>query len=92
MRYSGLPGRIIWCSKGGTSLSKSWELIERFSEDIDLVIDRSGLGFGEELSNSKIKELRKASCAFISGEFKDGLEKELLDLGIPADLFSLKVA
>ncbi|GGE58636.1 nucleotidyltransferase AbiEii toxin of type IV toxin-antitoxin system [Pedobacter psychrotolerans] len=78
--------------KGGTSLSKSWDLIERFSEDIDLVIDRSVLGFGEELSNSKIKELRKASCAFISGEFRDGLEKELLDLGIPADLFSLKVA
>jgi predicted nucleotidyltransferase component of viral defense system len=26
--------------KGGTSLSKAWKLIERFSEDIDLVIDR----------------------------------------------------
>ena len=27
--------------KGGTSLSKVWNLIERFSEDIDLAIDRS---------------------------------------------------
>jgi len=27
--------------KGGTSLSKAWNLIERFSEDIDLAIDRS---------------------------------------------------
>lgn len=27
--------------KGGTSLSKSFGLIERFSEDIDLVVDRS---------------------------------------------------
>src|SRR6058998_821145 len=26
--------------KGGTSLSKAWKLIERFSEDIDVVIDR----------------------------------------------------
>ena len=26
--------------KGGTSLSKGWNLIERFSEDIDLAIDR----------------------------------------------------
>lgn len=26
--------------KGGTSLSKAWKLIERFSEDIDLVIDK----------------------------------------------------
>jgi len=26
--------------KGGTSLSKGWGLIERFSEDIDIVINR----------------------------------------------------
>lgn len=32
--------------KGGTSLSKAWQLIERFSEDIDVVIDRDFLGFG----------------------------------------------
>src|SRR5712692_8609139 len=32
--------------KGGTSLSKGWKLIQRFSEDIDLVIDRDFLGFG----------------------------------------------
>ena len=29
--------------KGGTSLSKAWGLIERFSEDIDLAIDRAYL-------------------------------------------------
>ncbi len=29
--------------KGGTSLSKAWKLIERFSEDIDLVIDKEFL-------------------------------------------------
>src|ERR1700730_12010043 len=34
--------------KGGTSLSKGWKLIERFSEDIDMVIDRDFLGFGGE--------------------------------------------
>lgn len=32
--------------KGGTSLSKVWKLIDRFSEDIDLTIDRAALGFG----------------------------------------------
>ncbi len=26
--------------KGGTSLSKAWKLIQRFSEDIDLAIDK----------------------------------------------------
>ncbi len=31
--------------KGGTSLSKCWGLIERFSEDVDLVVDREFLGF-----------------------------------------------
>ena len=34
--------------KGGTSLSKCWKLIERFSEDIDIVIDRGALGFSGE--------------------------------------------
>jgi predicted nucleotidyltransferase component of viral defense system len=34
--------------KGGTSLSKSWNLIERFSEDIDLAIDRQLLGYCTE--------------------------------------------
>lgn len=32
--------------KGGTSLSKVFKIIERFSEDIDVSIDRSFLGFG----------------------------------------------
>lgn len=32
--------------KGGTSLSKIFKIIERFSEDIDVSIDRSFLGFG----------------------------------------------
>jgi hypothetical protein len=37
--------------KGGTSLSKAYRLIERFSEDVDVSMDRSGLGFGDEASN-----------------------------------------
>ncbi len=31
--------------KGGTSLSKAWNIIERFSEDIDIAISREYLGF-----------------------------------------------
>lgn len=34
--------------KGGTSLAKGWDLIQRFSEDIDVVIDRGALGFAGE--------------------------------------------
>lgn len=40
--------------KGGTSLSKGWNLIDRLSEDIDLVLDRGHLGFSGELSNTQI--------------------------------------
>src|SRR5690606_17045090 len=39
--------------KGGTSLSKAWQLIQRFSEDIDLAIDRAHFGFNGDLSNSQ---------------------------------------
>jgi len=44
--------------KGGTSLSKGWNLIERFSEDIDLAIDRKFLDLMETSVKlkSKIKE------------------------------------
>ena len=37
--------------KGGTSLSKAHGLIERFSEDIDLVLDWQLIGFGAELKD-----------------------------------------
>jgi hypothetical protein len=41
---SNLQKRIIF--KGGTSLSKVFGLIERFSEDIDLILDWTLLGYG----------------------------------------------
>ena len=42
--------------KGGTSLSKAWHLIQRFSEDIDLAINREYLGFDSGLiSKSQVK-------------------------------------
>lgn len=34
--------------KGGTSLSKAYQLIERFSEDIDISIDKKYLGFMDD--------------------------------------------
>lgn len=34
--------------KGGTSLSKAWHVIERFSEDIDLILDWRILGYAKE--------------------------------------------
>ncbi|MBK9717952.1 MAG: nucleotidyl transferase AbiEii/AbiGii toxin family protein [Saprospiraceae bacterium] len=65
--------------KGGTSLSKGWNLIERFSEDIDLAIDRKIFGFAGDISKTQIKNLRKQSCEFISTTFLDDLTKILTE-------------
>ena len=55
--------------KGGTSLSKAWGLIERFSEDIDLAVDREFFGFGDKLTKKQRTKLRKASSNYISNIF-----------------------
>jgi hypothetical protein len=40
-----LPDAGSFFFKGGTSLSKAFNVIERFSEDIDLIIDRARFGY-----------------------------------------------
>lgn len=45
--------------KGGTSLSKCWGLIQRFSEDIDLVVDRAVLGFDGDAAPEAGKSRRE---------------------------------
>lgn len=77
--------------KGGTSLSKAWQLIERFSEDIDLVLDREILGYSGELSKTKIKKLREATANFVAGEFRNVLQQTLVDMGVDPALFDLYV-
>ena len=60
--------------KGGTSLSKGWKLITRFSEDIDIVISREFLGFaGEKLSNKNQKKLVKTCSERIHSELLPAL-------------------
>ncbi len=55
--------------KGGTSLSKGWGIIERFSEDIDLALDRRYLGFTGEMGKHQVDKLRRASHQFIREQF-----------------------
>ena len=52
--------------KGGTSLSKAWGLINRFSEDIDLAVDRSYFGYEGELTKRERTNLRRETSAYIS--------------------------
>ena len=77
--------------KGGTSLSKGWGLIERFSEDIDLVINRKYLGFAPGLiSKSQVRKLRSASYRFITGKFYLQLQEAFAAAGIGAIMFDFE--
>ena len=65
--------------KGGTSLSKIWNVIERFSEDIDLAVDRELFDLEGDLTVRQIKKLRKQSSLFVKEticlELQNALEK-----------------
>src|ERR1035441_2194177 len=73
--------------KGGTSLSKVFKIIERFSEDIDISIDRGFLGFGganepEAGASNKEKQRRiqaliTACQQKISGDLQPRLESAI---------------
>ena len=68
--------------KGGTSLSKAWGLISRFSEDIDLALNREYLGFdGGLISKSQVKRLRKKSFEFVKTVFYQALKKGFEEKG-----------
>ncbi len=71
--------------KGGTSLSKVWRLIERFSEDIDLAIDPLLLGVThKDLTKKQIKGLRKASSLFVLEQLCPQICVEIERLGLHA--------
>jgi len=80
-----LKGNITF--KGGTSLSKAWGLIERFSEDIDIAINRKVFGqeppHGAEdaVSNTqrkiRLEELENKSAAFTKDILLPSLFKKI---------------
>jgi hypothetical protein len=72
--------------KGGTSLSKVFGLIDRFSEDIDISVDRAALGFSGErdmanpaLSGTKRKVLDEELRAAITTEVNSDILPKLHD-------------
>ena len=74
--------------KGDTSLSKCWHIIERFSEDVDIAINRELLGFPEELSNNQIRnKLRKVSYSFIKDKLSVDLAEEMKNQRINPNLY-----
>lgn len=75
--------------KGGTSLSKAFGLISRFSEDIDITVFRDDLGQGatvEELEGmsgkqrrAKLDQIRDSCRAYINGALRDDLGQILAE-------------
>ena len=72
--------------KGGTSLSKVYQLINRFSEDVDFVVFRDDLGFegdqdpcSSEISKKKrqklSKKLAEEASSYICNQLKNDLEQ-----------------
>lgn len=80
--------RIIF--KGGTSLSKAWKLVERFSEDIDISVDPAFFGAGESPTKKQMKKLRKASSLFVAEEFAEMLRQGLVTAGL-SDFCTMEV-
>jgi predicted nucleotidyltransferase component of viral defense system len=68
--------------KGGTSLSKAWNLINRFSEDIDLAIDMDFfMTPTKNWSKGERTKLRKTAGEYSTGIFFVELEAEFLKRG-----------
>ncbi len=67
--------------KGGTSLSKGFSIIERFSEDIDLAISHSFFGI-EKTNKSQRDKLRKIARKYIHEELSSQLDEQFKEMGI----------
>lgn len=82
------PASFIF--KGGTSLSKAFHLINRFSEDIDITIDKKSLGFSlsqDEMSmlsrNARerlLKEMQQTCSEFVGTKLINFLQASLAPL------------
>ena len=71
--------------KGGTSLSKAWGLIDRFSEDIDLALDRKFLGIDKadyKMTGSQVSKLRRLSFKFISEKYFQEITAKFIAAGL----------
>jgi len=96
-----LSGRLLF--KGGTSLSKIFHAINRFSEDIDLAVDYEALGFKgerdprrEDISKTKragILDQMMTECRrYIGSEFLDVLKARCGEILGATDAWSLHVS
>lgn len=75
--------------KGGTSLCKAWGIINRFSEDIDLALDKRFLGIEECTTVKQVKKLRSVTRKFIYDSFIPELQDKCSKTGFTDVLIEL---
>lgn len=68
--------------KGGTSLSKGWNLINRFSEDIDIAMRREGKFSITSTSGNQLAKVRRTARHYIVRELPGELTESLNKMGI----------
>lgn len=96
-----LSGRLLF--KGGTSLSKIFHAINRFSEDIDLAVDYVALGFTGERDprRADISKTRRAAILaemmvvcqqYIGGEFLQALRGRCQEILCTTETWSLDIS
>jgi hypothetical protein len=71
-------------------LGKIWGLIQRFSEDIDLAIDREVFDIQGDITTRQLKKLRKLSSLYVKDTFCSALQNAFETYGI-RHLCSLEV-
>lgn len=78
--------------KGGTSLSKGYKLINRFSEDIDLALacEAFGMQYEENPTTSYISRLRRKGFAFATTTLIEELSNQLKALGVPDSMITIE--
>ncbi|WP_457334526.1 nucleotidyl transferase AbiEii/AbiGii toxin family protein [Rhizobacter sp. P5_C2] len=99
--FNGLPTggpRLLF--KGGTSLSKAFRLITRFSEDIDITVFRNDLGHAAEVAEldalsgkkrrARLDAIRTACQDYIGGPLKEQFT-DISASSIPDGRFQLEL-
>lgn len=73
-------------------MSKGWQLIDRFSEDIDISLSSEavGIAYAESPSKTFVEQLRRAGCSFTSNQLMEALKAEFRNSEVPENLYSIE--
>jgi len=97
--FNKCPYKKYFVFKGGTSLSKCYKLIDRFSEDIDLTIDHNYFDvsdkdlYGDQSNTARKKVVAKVKiklAEFIVNKLKPCLEKDFKSFLIETPKFEIE--